>query len=188
MLAILKETWKEVAFLISLAGGFWYLLEPPIHGSSGIFSGFVGTVALSGALCVRAMLRQWTGRHTTITMLALGVLSLSTAVPLFTSYVVERSQLVVKFQTSESQTVEVIRGTEVQPWVAEPELKTDQELLSDAGGANARRLIWTPDSIIEAERRLAMGYVLAALATLLAAIFIVEILRLRTVAGDPTQE
>ncbi|MEQ8185832.1 hypothetical protein [Marinobacter salarius] len=177
MLAILKETWGEIAFLMGLSGGIWYLLEPPIHGSSGTLSGFVGVVVLGTALGVRATLRQWTCRYVTVLILGLGFVAISMAVVFFADYVVQRSHLVMNYRIGPTQTVEIIRGMEYQPGV-DYELRTDQGLLSDAGGLNGRSLIWTRESIIESERRLSIGYVRTALATLLAAMFFVEILRL----------
>ena len=180
MLKLIKETWEEIAFLVALAGGFWYALEPPITGSTGVISGFVCALVLAAALVVRAVLQQWGMQaRVRIAVLVVAVVFLVAAVPIFVVYVVDRSDLIFPYE-HEGGAIEIVRGTEYKPGVLEvktSESMTDGELLHTAGGSNARDLVWTRQSISEAESRLTIGYVLSLLFTLVSTVFIVEVLR-----------
>lgn len=177
---LIKQTWEEITILVALGGGFWYALEPPIPGPVNILSGFVCTAALAAALAVRASLQSWgTRRGVRTLVLMLAVVFLLAAVVMFINYVVARSNLVFKYP-HEQMTIEVVRGKEYQQDVLEMKVQnglTDSELLAAAGGIRGRDLVWTRESIAKAERRLAVGYVLSLLFTLLSTIFVVELLR-----------
>ena len=180
MLKLIRDMWQEIAFLATLAGGFWYSLEPPITGSIGVISGFVCAFVLAAALMVRAILQQW-GMQTRIqiAVLVLSGLLLITSVPIFVVYVVDRSNLILEFEHG-GETVEIVRGTEYQPDVLKvkaSESMTDSDLLDSAGGPSGRDLVWTREAISKAESRLTVGYVLSFLFTLVSTVFIVEVFR-----------
>lgn len=187
MLKLLKETAGEIAFLTALGGGFWALLEPPVGLQSGVFTGYVGASVLATTLCVRAILNLWSARRgVTIAVMAVATAALIAGTVFFASYIVDRSNLVFSYGTGPETVVEVVRGTRYHAHKAaikQANLLSDEELLSSAGGPAGREHVWTRESIIEAERTLARGYMLTALMTLLATMFFVEVLRLGTASG-----
>lgn len=187
MLKLIRETWEEIAFLSALSGGFWYTLEPPIGNSSGVFSGFVGAFALGAALAVRCAMLYWNANsRVVISIMALAIVFLLAAVPAFAIYVVTRSNLVIDY-TSNGEVMEVVRGLEYHPEVLavrEEDFQTDHDLLNSAGGLAGRDLVWTRDSIMEAELQLTVGYVLSFLFTLLSTVFFIEIFRIRRLSNE----
>lgn len=182
MLKLLKETWKEIGFLLAVAGGFWGLLQPPIGAHPEAYTGFVGSAVLAAALGVRATLNVWGAKPWVIpVVLSLALVSLIAAVGGFYVYVPDRSSLVFTYEVDVGNRVEVIRGTEYQPHIAAIKQKsvlTDEDLLGEAGGIDARELVWTRASLDEAERHLAGLYMLTALTTLLSIMFSLEVLRM----------
>ncbi len=181
ILGLLKETWGEISFLTGLAGGLWYLLEPPIGGQSGVLSGFVAITILSLALALRSTLAMFSQKQLVpVFLLALGIFSALFAVVSFGNYFVIRSQLVMQYQTGPQQTVEVVRGDTYKPIVLEvlkKERKSDSDLLNAAGGIDHRHEVWTKASIWQAERELTWKYLLMALSSLFGVACFVEILR-----------
>ena len=179
MLALIKETWLEVAFLLSLSGGFWVTLEPPVGNLSGVLSSFVGAFIVAAALGVRVFLKHSVQPSARAMTMTFALASLVAAVAMFGTYVADRSYLVLAFRSGD-ETVELVRGTVYQPSVRavkESQTITDNTLLAGAGGTQGRESVWTPESILAAERRLTFGYVLSLLFTLLSTMFFVEILR-----------
>ena len=179
MLALIKETWLEVAFLLSLSGGFWVTLEPPVGNLSGVLSSFVGAFIVAAALGVRVFLKHSVQPSARAMTMAFALASLVAAVAMFGTYVADRSNLVLAFRSGD-ETVELVRGTVYQPGVRavkESRAITDNKLLAGAGGIQGRESVWTTESILAAERRLTFGYVLSLLFTLLSTMLFVEILR-----------
>ena len=183
MLDLLKETWKEISFLMGLAGGLWYLLEPPIGAQSGVLSGFVAITILSLALALRSTLAMFSQYQLVpVILLVCGIFSALIAVVSFGNYFVTRSQLVMQYEIGPQQTVEVVHGDTYQPIVLEVlkiERKSDSDLLNAAGGIDHRHEVWTKASIWQAERELTWKYLVMALSSLFGVACFVEILRLK---------
>ena len=185
MLALIKKTWTEVAFLLGVSGGFWLTLEPPVGGLPGALSGFVGALTLAAALGVRSVLEYWQNQLVVRTaIIVLGFALLVAAVPTFAIYFADRSNLVLTYQGTN-----IVRGIDHHPHILDIKKKhqseegvgiTDIGLLTRMGenGATKRDLVWTRESILAAERRLSVGYAMCLLLTLLSTIFFVEILRI----------
>ena len=181
MTPLLKETWKEIAFLMGLGGGFWYTLEPNIGVESGVFSGFVSAFALAAVLETRSIVNQYSAHAVfRIALVVLGFAFLFVSVPLFSTYLVDRSNLTFEYETNTGP-VRVVRGTVYHPDIFKAKYEeklSDSALLVKAGGPNRRDLIWTRSSIILSEKKLAMEYVLTSLSTLISLIFFIEVLRI----------
>ena len=182
MYKLIKETWAEVFFLLALSGGFWLMLEPPLDVPRGVLSGFVGVVAVAVALGVRGVLKNY-GGHSTMRLVIkiIAFVFLLAAIITFIIHIVDRSHYILSYKTT-NITVEVVIGSEYQPKVKkiqqnEEFLKSDIDLLKASGGPDKPELIWTPESILAAEKRLAIGYLLSLLFTLFSTMFFVEILR-----------
>ena len=186
MLALLKDTWTEVAFLLGIGSGFWIALEPPTGGPTGVLSGFVGAFVVAAALGVRGTLQHWRDLPVArVTTLVLAVVFLVAAVPTFATYVADRSNLVLPYGTEK---VELVRGTTYHTeilGIKMRELKTDSDLLDAAGGAEGREFVWRRASILTAERRLIVGYLLTLLFTLIATMLFVEVLRFERASPPP---
>lgn len=184
MLSLLEDTWKEILFLMGLASGLWYLLEPQIGGQSGALSGYVAVTVFGMALGLRSILVLFgQNRVILLSLLVLGIFSALAAVVSFGNYFVTRSQLVMQYQTGPQQTVELIRGDTYQPDVQkilQHERKSESELLNAAGGLDGRYRVWTRASIWQAERELTWKYLLMALSSLFGVACFVEILRLKS--------
>ena len=184
MLQLLKETWVEIAFLLGISGGFWFTLEPPVGNLSGALYGFVGAITLAFALGVRVTLGNGSNQPSVRVINWMSVLAfvfMLAAILIFLVYVDDRSSLVFEYKT-ESETLELVRGTEYQPSIQDikkSENMTDIDLLNASGGVNARDVLWTNSSIQAAEYRLTIGYFLSLLFTLLSTILFIEILRVR---------
>lgn len=181
MLGLLKEARKEILFLMGLASGLWYLLEPPIEGQSGALSGYVAVTIFGMVLGLRSTLVLFDqNRVIRLCLLVLGIFSAFAAVVAFGNYFVTRSQLVMQYQTGPQQTVEVIRGDTYEPIVQEilqQGRMTDSEILDAVGGLDGRYMVWTRASIWQAERELTWKYLLMALSSLFSVACFVETLR-----------
>ena len=184
MLALIKKTWGEVAFLLGLSGSFWLTLEPPVGGLSGALSGFVGALTLAAALGARSVLEHWQSQLAVrAIIIVLGFALLVAAVPTFAFYFADRSNLVLTYQGNN-----IVGGTEYHSHILDIKKHeagnnigmTDIDLLNRMGanGAGKRYLVWTRESILAAERRLSVGYAMSLLFTLLSTIFFIEILRI----------
>ena len=180
MLEQIKQTWAEVVLLLGLSGGFWLALEPPVGEVAGTLSGFVGAITVAAVFGVRSVLRHFRNSRTVLgATLGIALGFLVVAVPAFAIFVVDRSRLVLPYEEN-GATIELIRGTEYYPdvlAVKRADKLSDMQLLNNVGGAKNRDLIWVKGSIVKAERRLAVGYVLTLLLTLLSTMFLVETLR-----------
>ena len=178
MLAVIKKTWREVAFLLVISGGFWFALEPPVFNPTGTLTGFVGAVSVAAALGIRSVLEHWRqSRHVRLVIIGAALAFLTATIPAFWVYVSSHSKHVTDYELN-GTTIQLIKGMEYRPEILPLTLNpvnTDQVLLDRADGQ--RESIWTPESIYEAERILTIWYVLTQLSTLLATIFAVEFLR-----------
>ena len=181
MLQLLKETWAEIAFLSALGGGFWFTLEPPIGNSVGVLSGFAGAFVLAAALGVRSILRRWHEQfRVVIAVQVLAFVFVLASVPILATYVVKRSNLVLDYDSG-GQIVEIVRGTEYHEMIFGVKMDkkmSDVKLLNSYGGIDNRDLVWTRESIIEAELDLVVGYMMSFLLTLISTVFFVEVLRI----------
>lgn len=185
MKKILNATVAEIGILLGVGGGFWKLLQPPVGAYPEVFSGFIAAATLGAALGVRATLNSWGATRGLITIiLVVALIFLVVAVACFPIYVVGRSNMVFDYKLAGGEIVETVRGTEYHPDIATikwAESKTDEDLLNDfgEGGIEAREFVWPRESLIEAERWLAVWYMLTALTTLFSSMLFVEVLRMQ---------
>lgn len=181
MLSLLRSMGAEIVFLMGLAGGLWYLLEPPVGTVSGALSGYVAVAIFALALALRCTITLFPNVPVIkILLLIIGTVSIFTSIFMFGNYFVTHSRLVFEYQTGPNETTKVVRGSEYQPVAQKLRLedgKTDQDLLSNVGGVNGRDRIWTTASILEAEQELTWKYIAVALSTLFGMICFVELLR-----------
>lgn len=190
MLEQIRQTWAEIALLLGVGGGFWLTLEPPVGELSGTLSGFVGAVSLAAVFGVRSVLSHYPeSRGVRNATLAAALACLVVAVLAFAVFVVDRSSLVMKYEQG-GATTELVKGTRYHTAilsVKRQQMMSDMDLLRSVGGPGNREAVWERASIVDAERRLALGYVLALLLTLWSTMFFVETLRNRsqTTAGKP---
>ena len=116
-----------------------------------------------------------------IAVQVLAVVLLLASIPVFATYVVKRSNLIFDYNNN-GHIVEVVRGTEYHKMIFKVKVTkkmTDEKLLNSFGGIESRDLVWKRESIIEAERDLAVGYMMSFLLTLISTILFVEVLRTR---------
>ena len=181
MLSLLRSMWGEILFLMGLAGGLWYLLEPPVGTVSGALSGYVAIVIFALALALRCTITLFPDVPVIkILLLIIGTVSIVTSIFMFGDYFITHSQLVFEYQTGPNETTKIVRGSKYQPVAQKLRLeggKTDQELLSNVGGVKGRHRIWTAASILEAEQELTWKYIGVALSTLFGMICFTELLR-----------
>ena len=182
MIKLIKETWGEVSFLIALSGSFWIMLEPPLDVPQFVLSGFVGAISVAAALGVHSVLKNY-GNHKPVLLIIIIIafVFLLAATITFGIHIVDRSHFIRSY-TTKNETVKLVIGSEYKSKIEamqqnEKSFKSHNDLLAASGGPERRELIWTRESILAAEKRLAIGYVLSLLFTLFSTMFFVEILR-----------